>query len=202
VATSHQTVKLRPGAHETPEDGVCVMELASLLADEPFSDSPASVCPAVREFLQGYNDWLPDPLRQDLYALASDVVGTRGPARMTAWRARLCIGWGNSQARLERVSTGFGRWTLANCALAGSYSARAAQRNRWCHEQTLAFFTWLAHARSSRPAFPRIGDGSSPHRVASLLDACERNRARDRAAVQRGPMDRAAAGALVVTSHG
>lgn len=124
------------------------MELASLLADEPFSDSPASVCPALREFLQSYNDGLPDHLRQELYALASDVVGTRGPARITAWRGRLCVAWGGSQALLENVSTSFGRWTLANCALAGSYSARAARRNRWCHRQTLAFLTWLAHARS------------------------------------------------------
>ncbi len=150
---SHQTVRLSRGAHGAPEDGVCVMELASLLADEPFSDRPASVCPALREFLQGYNDRLPDQLRQDLYALASDVVGTRGPARLTAWRARLCIGWGTSQALLENVSTNFGPWTLANCALAGSYSARAARRDRWCHGQTLAFFTWLAHARSPRTAF-------------------------------------------------
>jgi hypothetical protein len=33
------------GQHANPERGVCVMELASMLAGEPFTDHPRSVCP-------------------------------------------------------------------------------------------------------------------------------------------------------------
>lgn len=147
VARSHQTVRLSRGAHKGPEDGACVVELASLLNDEPFSDRPRSVCPAMREFLHGYNDGLPDQMRQELYGLAADIVGTHSPAQVTAWRAGLCVEWARSLAPLENISTSFRQWTLGNCALAGKYSARAARRDRWCHRQTLAFFRWLAHAR-------------------------------------------------------
>lgn len=145
---SHQTVRLSAGSHRTPEEGACVLEVASMLGHEPFSDSPKSVCPALREFLHSYNDGLPDHLRQELYGLAGEIVGTRAPAHVTAWRTRLCVDWGRSLAAIEDVSTRFPGWTLSNCALAGKYSARAARRDPWCHRQTVAFFGWLAHARS------------------------------------------------------
>jgi hypothetical protein len=48
-------------------DDVCVMELASILADEPFSDHPRSECPMIGSFLRAYNDRIDDGRRQDLY---------------------------------------------------------------------------------------------------------------------------------------
>jgi hypothetical protein len=148
AGVSHQTVRLSRGAHAAPAEGVCVVELASLLSGEPFSDRPKSVCPALRSFLHGYNDGLPDHLRQDLYGLGSDIVGTRSIAAVTAWRARLCLGWGKSLAPLASVPTCFEQYALGNCLLAGTYSAQAARRDRWFHRQTLAFFHWLANARA------------------------------------------------------
>ena len=53
---SHQTVRLRRGKHASPEKGVCVMELASMLAGEPFSDRPQAVCPVIGAYLRSYND--------------------------------------------------------------------------------------------------------------------------------------------------
>jgi hypothetical protein len=44
---THQTVRLARGEHATPERGVCVMGLASMLAGEPFTDHPEAVCPAI-----------------------------------------------------------------------------------------------------------------------------------------------------------
>jgi hypothetical protein len=148
LGLSHQTVRLSRGSHRGPEDGACVVELASLLSGEPFSDRPASVCPALRSFLHGYNDALVDHLRQDLYGLASDIVDTRSIARVTAWRARLCVGWGSSLAPLAGLSPVLGGSTLAQCTEAGIWSAQASRRVGWCHRQTLAFFRWLADARS------------------------------------------------------
>jgi hypothetical protein len=148
---SHQTVRLSRGAHKSPDDGACIVELASLLSGERFSDRPSSVCPALRSFLHGYNDALADRLRQDLYGLASDIVGTRSVARVTAWRARLCVGWGGSIAPLVGLSPSFYGSTLANCTEAGIYAAQAAGRERWCHRQTLEFFRWLANARPEPP---------------------------------------------------
>ena len=74
---THQTIKLSKGKHASPEDGACVMELASMLAGEPFSDHPASACPVIGSFLRAYNDSIDDGRRQDLYALAARIVGSR-----------------------------------------------------------------------------------------------------------------------------
>jgi hypothetical protein len=76
-AVSHQTLNLSPGRHPSPDDGACVMELASILAGERFSDHPRAVCPVVAVVLRGYNDGTDDVRRQDLYRYASDAVGTR-----------------------------------------------------------------------------------------------------------------------------
>src|ERR1700753_1163871 len=76
--TRHQTVRLSRGKHSSPQDGACVMELASLLAGEPFSDHPKSVCPIIAAFLRGYNDAVDSERRQDLYRYASEAVGSRG----------------------------------------------------------------------------------------------------------------------------
>ena len=151
---THQTVRLSAGRHAAPEDGVCVLELASMLNGEPFSDRPRSVCPALREFLQGYNDGLPDHLRQELFALAAEIVETHAPPRVTAWRARLCVDWARSVAAIEHLSTRFRGTTLMNCARAGRYAAAVANTNPWCHAQTLAFFSWLARAQSPHQAIP------------------------------------------------
>ena len=92
-----QTIKLTRGKHGSPAEGACVMELASMLAREPFSDHPASVCPVIGSFLRAYNDSIDDERRQDLYTYASEVVGSCGsPAvqqariqRLTAWSLEL-----------------------------------------------------------------------------------------------------------------
>jgi hypothetical protein len=69
------------------------MELASILAGEPFSDHPRSVCPVVAGFLRSYNDGVRESDRQDLYRFASEAVGTRGSAKAMAARAELCHDW-------------------------------------------------------------------------------------------------------------
>src|SRR5439155_20993034 len=88
TSASHQTVRLSRGRHLSPDDGACVMELASLLAGERFSDYPASVCPLIGAFLRTYNDSIDHERREDLYACAAMVVGTGG--RRSATRARAC----------------------------------------------------------------------------------------------------------------
>ncbi len=93
---THQTIRLSKGKHTSKEHGACVMELASMLADEPFSDHPASVSPVIGSLLRAYNDSVDDARRQDLYAYAAKVVDSRGCAeleqrrveRVTAWMAK------------------------------------------------------------------------------------------------------------------
>jgi hypothetical protein len=87
MTVSHQTIRIDRGKHAAPEEGACVMELASMLGGESFSDRPRSVCPVVAGFLRGYNDLVDDDRRQDLYGYASEVVGSAGD-RVMRWRRR------------------------------------------------------------------------------------------------------------------
>jgi hypothetical protein len=85
--TNYQTVRLSRGRHASPEDGACVMEMASMLAGEPYSDHPPSVCPVIGAFLRVYNDAVDDDRRQDLYGYAARVVDSRANEDVTALRA-------------------------------------------------------------------------------------------------------------------
>ena len=88
---SAKTVRLGRGKHRSPEDGACVMELASMLAGEPFSDRPRSVCRVTAAVLRAYNDATNDVRRQDLYACAATVVGTQVPEEVERARAAHCV---------------------------------------------------------------------------------------------------------------
>jgi hypothetical protein len=89
----HQTIKLGKGKHSSPDDGACVMELASMLAGEHFTDHPESACPAIGSFLRAYNDSIDDGRRQDLYEYASQVVGSRASAAVERARADRLLDW-------------------------------------------------------------------------------------------------------------
>src|SRR5262249_56995661 len=75
---NYQTIKLSRGRHSSPEHGACVMELASMLAGEGFTDHPRSVSRPIASFMRGYNDLLDDRRRADLYRYAAQTVGTAG----------------------------------------------------------------------------------------------------------------------------
>jgi hypothetical protein len=90
---SHQTIRLSPGRHLGPHEGACVMELASMLAGEPFGDHPACASPVIAALLRAYNDRLTDDRRQMLRPVAAMVVGTRGDDALEAARAELCSAW-------------------------------------------------------------------------------------------------------------
>jgi hypothetical protein len=93
VPVTHQTIKLSKGKHTSPDEGACVMELSSMLAGEPFSDHPRSVCPVIAAVLRRYNDALDDWRRQDLYAYAARVVGSRGSMRLERVRTEYLRRW-------------------------------------------------------------------------------------------------------------
>jgi hypothetical protein len=101
---THQTIKLSKGKHASPEDGACVMELASMLAGEPFSDHPASVCPVIGSFLRAYNDSIDDDRRQDLYAHAARVVGSRASISVQRERADELTEWSLDMQRRHWTS--------------------------------------------------------------------------------------------------
>jgi hypothetical protein len=86
---NHQTVELTVGRHQSPDGGVCVMELASVLAGEDFSDAPKSVSPRIAALLRGYNDGVDHDRRQTLKRFAAGAVGTAGDPELERQRHRL-----------------------------------------------------------------------------------------------------------------
>src|SRR5919201_4305681 len=107
---SHQTIKLSKGKHSSPETGACVMELASMLAGESFTDHPQSVCPAIAGFLRSYNDSVDDRRRQDLYPYAAKAVGSRATPQIERERARRLLSWASEMQR----SRGWSRFVFPN----------------------------------------------------------------------------------------
>jgi hypothetical protein len=89
----HQTIRLSRGKHDSPDEGACVLELASMLAGEEFSDEPFSVCPVIATLLREHNDSIDDERRQDLYAYAAKVVGSPSPGPVQDERAARLSEW-------------------------------------------------------------------------------------------------------------
>jgi hypothetical protein len=94
-----QTVRLSRGKHSSPDHGACVMELASMLAGEPFTDRPRSVSPVIASYLRSLNDLAGVRRRQLLYPYAAVAVGTRHDGLEVA-RFERC------RAALEEVHAG------------------------------------------------------------------------------------------------
>lgn len=183
----HQTIRLSKGKHTTPTEGACVMELASMLAGEPFSDRPASVCPVVAGFLRAYNDRIDDDRRQDLYRYASEAVGTRADAEVERERERRCLAWAETMRQQRPRPL---RWVTRSSSAsvdrrlgldaAGTYAARSIRRHGdRTHVAALALVDeLLAMGRRERreslpaaaatvdpPAVRRIGAGASRRRA-------------------------------------
>jgi hypothetical protein len=161
----HQTVRLSPGRHRSADDGACVMELASMLAGEPFSDRPHSVCPIIAAFLRTYNDGIDDERRRDLYRFASEAVGTRDPALLEL-RSLICRGWITRHhrglargpfrllpARVRTLGAGPGDPTIG--AITGGMAVRLARRDgAAAHQEALQLVDRLIGCSRlrSRPA--------------------------------------------------
>ena len=100
--TGFQTIRLGKGRHFSPGGVVCVMELASMLAGEKFTDKPRSVCPVIASFLRAYNDTIDDHRRQDLYGFAAKVVGSRASEETHRARAERLAAWTSAYVRPQQ----------------------------------------------------------------------------------------------------
>jgi hypothetical protein len=145
MTASHQTVRLAKGRHASAQLGACVMELASMLGHERFSDRPGSASPVIGAFLRTYNDGIDDERRQDLYPLASLIVGTARGRSLERERACQCLGF----ARALGVAPPGGRSAVAVATpeFSGSWAALAALRtgpSESVHADALRFVRELA----------------------------------------------------------
>jgi hypothetical protein len=97
-----ETVRLAPGSHSSPRDGVCAVELASLLGGEKFSDRPRCVCKVIAGFLRTLNDLVAHAERQELIGYAERAVGSAGSPRVTHMRRDICLLWAGAGLRGSR----------------------------------------------------------------------------------------------------
>jgi hypothetical protein len=165
---SFQTVKLARGKHSSPRHGACVMELASMLAGERFSDRPSTVSPVIAAFLRGYNDLVDDVRRQDLIRYASEAVGTAATEEVERARVKRLVDWADErwgQRPRPGILGSFGalwarRVPPADPESAGIYAIRSIhQGDRGVHQQVQALLDELI-AMSDRP--PLGEPASSP----------------------------------------
>ena len=132
---SYQTIKLSKGKHLRPEDGACVMELSSMLAGEPFTDHPSSVCPVIGSFLRSYNDAIDEQRRQSLYEFASKVVGSRGSTRVQEARAERLARWAEEMYSARRAwlalrpLRALGRVRQPSIEAIGTYAVHAIRKH-------------------------------------------------------------------------
>ena len=69
---------LSRGKHRTPRKGACFMEMASVLANEPWSDKPRCTDPLLAQLARLVNDHSTDTYRSDLAVLIPSVIGVHG----------------------------------------------------------------------------------------------------------------------------
>jgi hypothetical protein len=150
------------------------MELASMLADEPFSDRPASASPVLAALLRTYNDGLDDDRRQNLYPLAALVVGSLRGRALEQERARRCLAFAREVG--HRLPSGRATIGLASPEASGSLAALAALATGPTpdvHDRTLALAYELAkvHPEPRRWRWPSWLVGRDPAEV--VADAVE-----------------------------
>ena len=102
---------LSSGAHNSPQDGACVMEYISLLAGEDWSDTPSCTHPALAKAAQIVNDRLYNNNRYLIVPLIGRLFGTADV--------------GTDEER-KRVSVGLAQWCAAANATAATNAAYAA----------------------------------------------------------------------------
>src|SRR5690349_16280337 len=153
---SHQTVRLSRGRHSSPQRGTCVMELASMLDSGPFTDHPRSACPVIAAFLRNYNDWLDDGRRQDLYAYAAEVVGSRASRDVEQARTRRLMEWAAEleQRRVKRLPIGCRPWVNPSDPEPGDVASwivyAIARQKDHPHEEVLSVVDGLLEMGRSR----------------------------------------------------
>jgi len=164
--TNVQTMRLSRGRHASPDDGACVMELASMLAGEPFSDHCRSVCRVLGAFARGYNDAVDDRRRQDLIPFAARLVGSEAGPELAAARARACRRLAREAVRSGRLHLPWSpllpRDDVLAAEVAGAYVGRLARRRPAWHARTLAFLDGQLG--------PQLGDAADA--VAAAAQTC------------------------------
>jgi hypothetical protein len=122
-----RSLRLDPGSHASPRDGVCVVELSSVIAGEGFTDRPRCVCDVIGAFLRSWNDRSSHAERQLLRPYAKRIVGSRARRSVTRRRRDVCLTWAGADLTGNWASRAMGRLRMRLVILA-LYGPRPALR--------------------------------------------------------------------------
>jgi hypothetical protein len=160
-----ESVRLAPGSHSSPREGLCAVELASLLGGEGLSDSPRCVCRVIAAYMRSLNDRLPHADRQRLVPYSQRSVGSRGGRRTTHMRRDICLVWAGARLQggplrctLERLLMRLRIWVVVGLRAAlrltdgaGEYAARLVFATHGTEEAFELLDRLLAAGRSDEP---------------------------------------------------
>lgn len=140
-----------------------------MLDTGPFTDHPRSVCPVIAAFLRNYNDWVDDRRRQDLYAYAAKVVGSRTSRSVEEARTRRLMNWAAEleQRRMRRLTIGCRPWLNQSDPEPGDVASwvvyAIARQKDHPHDEVLSVIDELLEMGRTQPPRPaRPGRGLSP----------------------------------------
>ena len=151
---------LTVGRHRSPESGSCVMEYVSVLAGEPWSDSPGCTHRALGALARRVNDDVGPQARPALAALAPRLVGALGPDVATdlviAAVARVGLEHAPEDPALIRVRRRAGARIARPAGTGGPLRACAVRLGRVTTRAGLAdAYLYLGRAVSGRPRAER-----------------------------------------------
>jgi hypothetical protein len=86
-------IDLKSGGHDNRAAGMCLLELSSYLAGEPFSDHPECVSTVLGAFGRAWNDALNDEDRQKLKPYAARLIGTASTPEVELARSWMACDW-------------------------------------------------------------------------------------------------------------
>ena len=84
---------LYAGRHASAQAGHCIMEAVSVVAHEPFCDTPDCVDPVLAAFARTWNDTLDDERRQQLRQYIPLLIGSKVDHLSSELRARKTFDW-------------------------------------------------------------------------------------------------------------
>ena len=83
--------ELKKGSHKKLEDGACIMELVSYMANEPWSDHPKCACPVLTSMAIRINDRTDTETRQKLKPLIPLLLNTKADSKTEIARANFIV---------------------------------------------------------------------------------------------------------------
>jgi hypothetical protein len=88
-----EALTLLKGSHDSPDEGMCVMEAVAFVAGEEHSDYPECASRVIGHFLRNWNDNLDDAGRQMLKPYVLRLVGTAASPEIEERRSWMALDW-------------------------------------------------------------------------------------------------------------